>query len=430
MGAALSGIALLTGAGFAGANVPSVTSGHDMGAAAVISVTAGHGSGPQGDIFTSTGDESSTRSPDGSGPPSRSSRSATSASAAAAAFPAIARSTSCATSRKPYPDVPVSNSACDNILWLDGLAITKPADGYYHPRSSVTRGAMAAFLFRLTNIGSSAPTCSSRPFPDVPTSSTFCGYINWAKENGIAVGYSSGNYGTSRPVTRGAMAAYLFRIAHPTGGAPACTVKPYADVPTTDKFCGAITWMKSHHITYGVGDNDYGTALPVTRQAMASFLHRISDFILAATITPRGGATVTSMQRTLQSYVPEGGEALVRLLHTIPCFSYPPGPGQGMGCVSSDAPSVIRAALGTGFNAGPAAHSLILHEFSHVLQFRWMYVEPGARKASLDEVGWEPVADCMAFQMGATIGGYVDPSDCTGALESLALAILNWRDYP
>jgi hypothetical protein len=426
---AITGVALLTGAGFPGTNISSVTNVLGLPAATVISALAGSGSGPQGDIFTMTdgasGDSRQPPSPSQAGPDSTEST-----ATAATAFPAISRSTSCATSREPYPDVHVSNPACDNILWLDGLAITKPADGYYHPRASVTRGAMAAFLFRLTNLGSAGPTCTSRPFADVPISSTFCGYIKWAKNNGIAYGYSGDTYGTARAVTRGAMAAYLYRIANPGIAAPNCRTAPYADVDVTDTFCGVITWMKSHHITYGVGDDRYGTALPVTRQAMASFLHRISDYILAAGVTPRGGATVTAMQRTLQSYVPDGGEALVRLMYTVPCFSSPPGSGQGMGCVSSDAPSLIRVALGSGFTAGSTARSLVLHEFSHVLQFRWMYMKPAARKRTLDEIGWEPVADCMAFQMGATVGGYVTPSDCTGAIETLALDILNWRDYP
>jgi hypothetical protein len=180
-----------------------------------------------------------------------------------------------ATACHPYPDVTSSNPHCGNITWLKGQGITKPADGYYHPLDGVTRGSMTAFLFRLLNPGRNQPACTSRPFPDVPVTSTFCGYIKWAKNSGIAYGYSNGTYGPANPVTRGAMAAYLYRIANPGKAAKKCTSKPFTDVGVDDTFCAVITWMVTNGITYGVGGGKYGTTLPVTRQAMASFLHRI-----------------------------------------------------------------------------------------------------------------------------------------------------------
>ncbi len=176
----------------------------------------------------------------------------------------------------PFPDVTASNSACENIAWLKDAKITKPLGGNYHPLDSVTRGQMAAFLFRLTNPGEPSPVCTAKPFPDVATSDLFCGYITWAKDHHIAFGYSDGSYGPDRIVTRGAMAAFLYRITGPGHPAPACTSKPFQDVAVGDLFCGVITWAKDHVITYGIGDGtSYGTTRPVTRQAMASFLHRV-----------------------------------------------------------------------------------------------------------------------------------------------------------
>ncbi len=180
----------------------------------------------------------------------------------------------------PFPDVLPTNQHCANISWLKGQNITKPADGLYHPLNGVNRGAMAAFLFRLTHPGTAQPACTSKPFSDVPVDSLFCGYIQWAKDNHIAYGYGDGSYGPDRDVTRGAMAAYLQRIASPGKAAPACTTKPFDDVAVTDTFCGVITWIADHGITYGVGNGqNYGTTLPVTRQAMASFMHRVAGLI-------------------------------------------------------------------------------------------------------------------------------------------------------
>ncbi len=180
----------------------------------------------------------------------------------------------------PYPDVTKANQHCQNIDWLKDQQITKPADGLYHPESSVTRGSMAAFLFRLTHRGEAAPVCTDRPFPDVPTSHLFCGYIQWAGSHGIAFGYDNGDYGPARPVTRGAMAAFLYRIANTGIAAPACTESPFSDVAIDDTFCGVITWMRTAHITYGVDEGvRYDVTGDVTRQAMASFLRRIDDYL-------------------------------------------------------------------------------------------------------------------------------------------------------
>lgn len=179
----------------------------------------------------------------------------------------------------PFPDVVPGNQHYDNIVWLKEHGITKPLDGYYHPLSPVNRGAMAAFLFRLTHPDVPSPACDETAFPDVNESDIFCGYISWAKDEGIAIGYADGSFHSQNPVTRGAMAAFLKRVAtdEPT---PVCTVRPFQDVAVDDLFCGVITWAVANDVTFGVGDGtNFGTTQSVTRQAMASFLHRIDTFM-------------------------------------------------------------------------------------------------------------------------------------------------------
>lgn len=179
----------------------------------------------------------------------------------------------------PFPDVGNSNIHCTNISWLKGKSITKPADGKYHPNSPVTGGSMTAFLFRLTHPGKPSPKCSTKAFPDVDASNTFCGYITWAAKNGVAKGYPNGTFGSNNGVTRGAMAAFLKRIAT-DDRTPKCHSKPFADVTTTETFCGVITWMKGEKLTFGVGNGtNYGTTQIVNRQSMASFLHRTYDYM-------------------------------------------------------------------------------------------------------------------------------------------------------
>ena len=178
----------------------------------------------------------------------------------------------------PFPDVQSANQHCWNITWLADKGVTKPASGKYDPAGAVTRGAMAAFLFRIVHPDKTAPSCTSRPFPDVPTTNQFCGYIAWAGKNDVALGYPDGRYRPGNVVTRGAMAAFLNRIAS-NSPAPRCTSQPFTDVPTGSTFCRVIAWAKAHGITYGTGGGTYGAGEPVSRQSMASFLRRIASLV-------------------------------------------------------------------------------------------------------------------------------------------------------
>jgi hypothetical protein len=51
----------------------------------------------------------------------------------------------------------------------------------------------------------------------------------------------------------------------------------FTDVPDTNPFHDAISWMKEKGITTGFGDNTYHPAEAVTRQAMAAFMQRLDN---------------------------------------------------------------------------------------------------------------------------------------------------------
>jgi hypothetical protein len=203
----------------------------------------------------------------------------------AATASATVMPTAAAASCHPYPDVDAGDQHCQNIAWLKAQGITKPADGNYHPAAPVSRGAMAAFLYRFTHDGAAQPTCTSRPFPDVRVDSSFCGYIAWAKSAHVAYGYHDGTYRSGNAVTRGAMVAYLSRIAGIGDAATSCHARIFLDVSAKTQFCSVISWAVTYGVTFGIGSGaSFGPALPVTRGAMASFLHRIA-LLQSSTVT-------------------------------------------------------------------------------------------------------------------------------------------------
>lgn len=179
----------------------------------------------------------------------------------------------------PFPDVPATNVHCANIAWLSTTGITQPVGGKYLPKSPVTRGSMATFLYRLVHPAKAIPRCTAKPFPDVPVDYVHCGAIQWAAKNGIAVGYGDRTYRPENPVTRGSMATFLYRIAG-SPSTPKCTAKPFTDVAKSYLHCKTIRWAKTDGITSGLaGGATYGPEQVVHRDQMASFLHRIHDYL-------------------------------------------------------------------------------------------------------------------------------------------------------
>jgi polyhydroxybutyrate depolymerase len=112
-------------------------------------------------------------------------------------------------------------------------------------------------------------------FADVPASHPFAAAIAWMAGEGITEGYGDGTFRPTLPVTRMAMAAFLHRYVDPAADA-GCGAPPFPDVPVSHPFCAEITWMVGAGITAGYDDGTFRPDALVTRQAAAAFLHRLA----------------------------------------------------------------------------------------------------------------------------------------------------------
>ncbi|QIK63030.1 CHAP domain-containing protein [Leucobacter viscericola] len=189
-----------------------------------------------------------------------------------------------APAKSPFIDVPVTHKFYRQIAWMHQTGLSTgtrtPQGAVYGPKTAVSREAMAAFLYRLDALKTWKPPAAS-PFIDVPANYGFYRQIAWMGETGLSTGTrtaAGARYDPKTPVSREAMAAFLYRLEAPKGYTPPKT-SPFADVPTNHRFYREISWMYSSGLSTGTrqphGKPVYSPKDPVSREAMAAFLYRM-----------------------------------------------------------------------------------------------------------------------------------------------------------
>jgi hypothetical protein len=172
-----------------------------------------------------------------------------------------------------FADVPPHHPFRDAIDRLVARGITTGyPDGTFRGSDPVSRQAMAAFLHRAA--GSPPVGCEPQRFTDVGAGNRFCPEITWLSASGVTGGYPDGGFRPGDSVSRQAMAAFLFRSQHPGQEPPPCD-SPFNDVGPSNAFCGEITWLASSGIAGGYPDGGFHPGASVSRQAMAAFLDRL-----------------------------------------------------------------------------------------------------------------------------------------------------------
>jgi lysophospholipase L1-like esterase len=181
--------------------------------------------------------------------------------------------------RPEFDDVSASNPFFLDVCWLVAEGITTGfQDGTYRPSSPVSRQAMAAFLYRLAGEPDVDPPASGPTFSDVGATHPFVAEIEWAAAEGIIGGFGDGTFKPANAVSRQAMAAFMYRMVDPVGFTPPGTPS-FLDVSAGHAFFTEIEWLRSTGITTGFDDGTFRPGSPVTRQSMAAFLHRLAPLV-------------------------------------------------------------------------------------------------------------------------------------------------------
>lgn len=164
----------------------------------------------------------------------------------------------------------------NNINWIYGRGITT---GYtpstYNPNAKVTRGEMAVFLHCLAG----APTYKA-PFNVYTDISQYKNQILWLTATTVSNG-TAPHYNPNGKVTRGQMAAFLHRMAKASGKASASAKynPKFWDVQN-HMFKNDIGWLSSKGITTGYTATSFKPDADITRGEMAAFLYRFYSVVV------------------------------------------------------------------------------------------------------------------------------------------------------
>ncbi|MDG1410370.1 MAG: S-layer homology domain-containing protein [Acidimicrobiales bacterium] len=165
-----------------------------------------------------------------------------------------------------FGDVPGQIFYTDAVQWMADNNITAgTSPTCFSPNGYVTRGQAAAFMWRMEG----SPSAPVHPFNDV-SKSWQQGPVSWMYANAITSGTTSLTYSPEDTLTRGQLAALLFRLAGNPAGSPAHlfndVVRPWQQ--------DAISWMSDQGITTGTTSLTFSPEATVTRGQLATFFYR------------------------------------------------------------------------------------------------------------------------------------------------------------
>lgn len=197
-----------------------------------------------------------------------------------------------------FGDVSSKHYFTTEINWLASTGITLGRGSdlglIFAPTDKITRGEMAAFLYRYAGSPAFTPTATMQAqFQDVTANTMFAKEIWWLASTGITIGRVVNNVMTFSPndqATRGEIAAFLYRYSGYPNYVPTDAEKgQFVDVGANSMFAKEIWWLANKKITTGRqlwNGLNFAAGDTTRREEMAAFLYRFNNSVVRVGTPP------------------------------------------------------------------------------------------------------------------------------------------------
>ena len=170
-----------------------------------------------------------------------------------------------------FPDVPSSAYYAEPVKWAAENGITSGTkDGGFAPGNTCTRAQIVTFLWRAA--GSPEPKNAQTGMTDISPEAYYAKAVAWAIENGITVGRSDGSFNPNGTCTRANGVTFLYRAAK---AAAAGGGTGFSDVAADAYYAAAVQWALENGITNGQSSGLFGPNGGCTRAQIVTFLYRL-----------------------------------------------------------------------------------------------------------------------------------------------------------
>lgn len=147
---------------------------------------------------------------------------------------------------------------------MDGTSSTA-----FSPSEPATRAVLVTALYR--QAGSPAIQ-QGASFTDVPAGADYADAVSWAAVNSIVGGYGDGRFGGEDPVTREQFVAMIWRTE---GQPDPDRLETFADQNEISTYAvNAVAWARNAGIVSGKGNNQFDPKANITRGEVAAMLYR------------------------------------------------------------------------------------------------------------------------------------------------------------
>ena len=168
-------------------------------------------------------------------------------------------------SREEAP-APSGLNTGDHLAYLMGRG-----DGGLQPQAPITRGEVAAILFRLLSDEALAAHWSTETvYPDLPEGTWNHNAVATLTAMGIVEGYPNGDFGSNDLISRAELVTMAVRFFQPAETAG----QTFPDVPAEAWYADAVATAAALGLVKGQDDGTFGPERPITRAETAAILNR------------------------------------------------------------------------------------------------------------------------------------------------------------